>query len=241
MQANAEDCASALTDVYTTEGSALEVTRAELSLCSGIDRAQFPESVRGTVLLGENAPGVGTVVAVRVRPEIGQRQSEDGRGRIAGLLEATVLYMPGGSDLPASAQAEMPFSIDVPSPISDESWIAVEVVSAEANALMSDRLEMKTMLNVCCETRQRSAHGGAGRRRGRAGSEAAGHRDPLAVRGRGRLGHRQALRHPGGQRDVRRNASGGAGQADRTQALSLRTAAISRTICFAEDREASAA
>lgn len=156
VQANAEDCASALTDVYTTEGSALEVTRAELSLCSGIDRAQFTESVRGTVLLGENAPGVGTVVAVRVRPEIGQRQSEDGRGRIAGLLEATVLYMPGGSDLPASAQAEMPFEIEVPAPIDDDSWISVEVVSAEANALMSDRLEMKTLLNVCCETRRRS-------------------------------------------------------------------------------------
>lgn len=156
VQANAEDCVDALRDAYTTEGNSLDVTRAELDLCSGIDRAQFTESVRGTVLLGENAPGVGTVVAVRVRPEIGQRIDENGRGKIEGLLEATVLYMPGGSDLPAAAQAEMPFSIDVPSPISDESWIAVEVVSAEANALMSDRLEMKTMLNVCCETRQRS-------------------------------------------------------------------------------------
>ena len=156
VQANAEDCVDALRDAYTTEGNSLDVTRAELDLCSGIDRAQFTESVRGTVLLGENAPGVGTVVAVRVRPEIGQRVNENGRGKIEGLLEATVLYMPGGSDLPAAAQAEMPFSIDVPSPLSDESWIAVEVVSAEANALMSDRLEMKTMLNVCCETRQRS-------------------------------------------------------------------------------------
>ena len=156
VQANAQDCVSALEDVYTTEGNALEVTRGSIDVCSAIDRVQFSESVRGTVLLGENAPGVGTVVAVRVRPDVGEWSNENGKGRIEGLLEATVLYMPGGSDLPASAQAELPFVIDVPTELSDESWIALEVVSAEANALMSDRLEMKTMLNVCCETRRRS-------------------------------------------------------------------------------------
>lgn len=156
VQANVKDCVSALKDVYTTEGSALEVERSRIDICSAIDRIQFSESVRGTVLLGENAPGVGTVVAVRVRPEIAERRNENGKGRIEGLLEATVLYMPGGSDLPAAAQAELPFAIDVPSELSEETWIALEVASAEANALMSDRLELKTMLNVSCETRRRS-------------------------------------------------------------------------------------
>jgi len=156
VQANAKDCAEALSDVYTTEGNALEVKQEQIDLCSAIDRVQFSESVRGTVLLGENAPGVGTVVAVRVRPEIADRGNENGKGRIEGLLEATILYMPGGSDLPASTKAELPFSIDVPCELSEESWIALEVTGAEANALMSDRLEMKTMLNVCCETRRRS-------------------------------------------------------------------------------------
>lgn len=156
VQANAQDCVSALKDVYTTEGNALDVTRGGVDVCSGIDRVQFSESVRGTVLLGENAPGVGTVVAVRVRPDIGEWRNENGKGRIEGLLEASILYMPGGSDLPAAAQAELPFVIEVPSELTSESWIGLEVVSAEANALMSDRLEMKTMLNVCCETRRRA-------------------------------------------------------------------------------------
>lgn len=155
VQANARDCVTALKDVYSTMGSALNVTRGTIDICSEIDRVQFSESVRGTVLLGENAPGVGTVVAVRVRPEIGERNYENGKGRLEGLLEATILYMPGGSDLPTSARAELPFAIDVPEKIGDESWIVVDVVSAEANALMSDRLELKTMLNVCCETRRR--------------------------------------------------------------------------------------
>ena len=100
--------------------------------------------------------GVGTGVAVRVRPDIGEWRNENGKGRIEGLLEATVLYMPGGSDLPAAAQAELPFIIDVPGELTQESWIGLEVVSAEANALMSDRLEMKAMMNICCETRRRA-------------------------------------------------------------------------------------
>ena len=46
--------------------------------------------------------------------------------------------------------------METPGELNDESWITVEVVSAEANALMSDRLEMKTLLNIGCETRRRS-------------------------------------------------------------------------------------
>lgn len=156
VQANVRDCVSALRDVYTTQGNALNATFSTLSVCSAIDRAQFSESVRGAVLLGENAPGVGTVIAVRVRPEIGGWRNEEGKGRIEGILGATILYMPGGSDLPAAAKAELPFAIDVPTELAEDTWIALDVVSAEANALMSDRLELKAMLGVCCETRRRA-------------------------------------------------------------------------------------
>ena len=220
VQANAEDCVGALRDAYTTEGNALDVTRETIDFCAGIDRAQFTESVRGAVLLGENAPGVGTVVAVRVRPEIGQRSSENGRGRIEGLLEATVLYMPGGSDLPAAAQAEMPFSIDVPAPIGEDSWISIEVVSAEANALMSDRLEMKTTLNVCCETRLR---GRATVVQDAAEGEPIRKRPGIVIlwpcEGEDGWSIRQALRRPGRRRDERRRAPDRSRQADRAEAL----------------------
>jgi len=155
VQANSSDCVTALSDVYTTEGNALNVEREEISLCAGIDRIQTTESVRGTVLVGENAPGVGNVIAVRVRPNIGEWRNENGKGRIEGLLEAVILYMPGGSDLPASTQAELPFVVETSMELTPESWICLEVVSAEANALMSDRLEMKVMLSVTTETRRR--------------------------------------------------------------------------------------
>ena len=64
--------------------------------------------------------------------------------------------MPGGSEIPASAEAELPFSLTVPQALNDESLIDIQVLSAEANALMSDRLEMKLQLSIACETRQRA-------------------------------------------------------------------------------------
>lgn len=155
VQSDGQDCVSALRDAYTTEGRSLKVELEEFDICSRIERLQFSESVRGTVLLGESVPGVGTVIAVRVRPNVAERVNENGKGRIGGLLEAEILYMPSGSDIPASTQAELPFSVEIPGEFNDESLILLEAMSAEANALMSDRLEMKVMLSVQCETRRR--------------------------------------------------------------------------------------
>lgn len=153
--ANVTDCADALVDIYATRGAALDVEREDVELCSAAKRATLSEVVRGTVLIGENAPGVGAVIAVQVHPSVGERRVENGQERIDGVMELSVLYMPGGSELPASTEAELPFSIASPVPLNDESWLDIQVVSAEANALMSDRLEVKLQLNVTGETRKR--------------------------------------------------------------------------------------
>ena len=153
--ANATDRVEALTDVYATQGNALDVERETLHYCAAAGQARVNEVVRGTVLIGENAPGVGTVIAAQVQPSIGEWRAEDGQGVIEGVIETRVMYMPGGSDLPASAEAELPFSLTVPQALNDQSLIDIQVISAEANALMSDRLEMKLQLCVTCETRRR--------------------------------------------------------------------------------------
>ncbi len=153
--ANATDRAEALTDIYATRGNALDVDRETLELCAAAGQVRVTEVVRGTVLIGENAPGVGTVIAAQVHPSIGEWRVENGQGRVEGVIETRVMYMPGGSDLPASAEAELPFSLTVPHALNDESLIDIQVLSAEANALMSDRLEMKLQLSVTCETRRR--------------------------------------------------------------------------------------
>lgn len=158
VAANTQECSEALMDIYATEGKKLEVQKEKLSLCVSAERVSVSDTVRGTVLIGENAPGVGTVIAARVHPVIGEWRNENGRGRIEGILEATVLYMPGGSDRLSSARAELPFSLDVPVQLTEESWITMQVLNSEANALMSDRLEMRIQLNICCETRKRETY-----------------------------------------------------------------------------------
>ena len=152
--ATAADHADALTDISATRGNAIAVEKQRLSLCAAARQIRVSEVVRGTVLIGENAPGVGTVIAAQVHPSIGEWRTENGQARVDGVIETRVMYMPGGSDLPASAEAELPFSIMVPQALNDESLIDIQVISAEANALMSDRLEMKLQLSVTCETRR---------------------------------------------------------------------------------------
>ena len=154
--ANATDSVEALSDVYATRGNRVETEDEDVRYCRAVDRVKVCELTRGTVLIGENAPGVGTVIATQVRPSIGEWRNENGRGRIEGVAETRVLYMPGGSDIPASAEAELPFSVTVPQALDEDSLIDIQVISAEANALMSDRLEMKLQLCVTCETRQRA-------------------------------------------------------------------------------------
>lgn len=153
--ANSQDCSDALSDIYATQGRRLEVKKGEVSLCSEARRISVNETVRGTVLIGENAPGVGTVIATRARPVIGEWVNENGRSRIDGILEASVLYMPGGSDSLVSTQSELPFSIGVPIELTEDSCVRIQVMGADSNALMSDRLEMKIQMNICCETRSR--------------------------------------------------------------------------------------
>jgi hypothetical protein len=88
-------------------------------------------------------------------PVIGEWRGMNGAGRIEGVVEANVLYMPADGVSPASAQAELPFAVDVPIPLRESSIVSVQTVSAEASALMGDRLDMKIQLGVRCETRSR--------------------------------------------------------------------------------------
>lgn len=153
--ANVREEFTALADVYATRGASLDVERGPLSFCAAARQDRFTELVRGAMLISENAPGVGTVIAARVNPVVGELRAENGRGRICGVLEAAVLYLPGGSELAASARSELPFEIALPVPLDEDSIVGIQVLSAEASALMSDRLELKAQLAVCCETRRR--------------------------------------------------------------------------------------
>lgn len=153
IAANVQADAKALEDAYSTSGRRLEVETQEISMVTDVRCTRQSELVRGTVMLEEGA-SVASVIAVRALPNIAQVDEEKGRSRISGVIEASVLYMPSGSDRPGAARTALPFEVIVPQELEEDSSIRLSVTSAEANALMSDRLEMKIGLNVFCETRK---------------------------------------------------------------------------------------
>ena len=153
ITANIQECVNALSDAYATSGARIETNMQSLSLCTEAMCLRFSDTVRGTVLLDEGAPAVGSVVAVRIQPNIAELVSDGEKSRLSGLLDATVLYMPTGSDLPASAHAQQPFELEFPQNLGERAALCISVTSAEANALMSDRLEMKIGLNIDAEAR----------------------------------------------------------------------------------------
>lgn len=153
VRAITTDSVTALEDAYTTCGPSLTEEFKTISPCVKIARAQQEESFRGTLVLPENAPGAGAVLAVRVRPVIGGIAEKNGKSVVEGILEASVMYMPSGSNRITAQQAELPFSISCVCNLNEGSWVTVEASAAEANALMRDRLELKCVLTLGAETR----------------------------------------------------------------------------------------
>lgn len=153
--ANTTDAPEVLMDIYATQGNALEAQTQHITLCTSVKRARLTEMVRGTVMIGEDAPRVGSVIAAQVRPVVGGWQGADGAGRVEGVLEVSVLYAPSDGGQSASASAELPFAVDVPMALDETSGLSVQTLSAEAGALMGDRLDLKVQLGVTCETRTR--------------------------------------------------------------------------------------
>ena len=143
-----EDCADAVSDAYLAGDGVLALARETLPVCAGADSVQARGAFRGALPLPEGAPGAGTALAARVRPVVSGWETENGEGRVQGVLEATVLYMPSGSERLASARAELPFSVKTAPPAGEDVSLSVTASEAEATALMSDRMELKCALTV---------------------------------------------------------------------------------------------
>ncbi|MDO4739102.1 MAG: DUF3794 domain-containing protein [Eubacteriales bacterium] len=148
VKALGEDSVSALADAYGVGGADLRCEYAPVSFCSGVEPISLRETVRTNMMLPEGAPSPGTVIALRVRPQIGQIDSAACGSRISGILETQALYLASGSGALCSAKEELPFAIDCPVALTDSDAIELETESADATALMNDRLEVSCALHV---------------------------------------------------------------------------------------------
>ena len=154
IAANIREKVVLLADAYGSGSDRIEASCREICACSEAQSTQAVETLRGTVITEDGSAAIGSIIAVRVQPNIAEISSDAGIGKISGIMEADVLYMPAGGLLPASTRAELPFELEIAQPLQEDSLVRLNVVSAEANALMSDRIEMKVLLCAECETRR---------------------------------------------------------------------------------------
>lgn len=148
VRAYGRDGATALSGAYTTSGQAISAEQQTLNVATGEDILDSSQVFRGTMLLPEGAPGAGTVLAARVRPVVSEWSSENGQTQVSGVLEAGVLYLPGGSERLQATRSELPFTLRTEGALPVNGELSVEATGAEASALMSDRLELKCTLHV---------------------------------------------------------------------------------------------
>lgn len=147
----AQDCVSALTDAYATSGKTLEISSEPTAFCPEIACRTCSSQVKGAILLTENAPAPGNIIAVTACPNI-SGWATDGESAVEGVIEAAVLYIPGGGGRVAVATGEIPFSVKCQGTLNDTSLVCIDLVTADASAIMSDRIEVRASLNVHTQT-----------------------------------------------------------------------------------------
>jgi len=154
ISANLKESTKLLTDAYGLGKEDVIPQNEEINACCDVLISRSSETIRGTVMTEDGSPAIGSIIAVRAQPSIAEAAPDGDGRRMNGIIDVDVLYMPAGGDLPSTTHAELPFEMDMPQMLSDDSLVRMDIVSAEANALMSDRLEMKIGVQTYCETRK---------------------------------------------------------------------------------------
>jgi len=148
VQAMGRDDIAALSDAYGTGPVDLKCGMQEISCCTAAEPVLQRETVRANMLLEEGAPSAGTIVAVRARPQIAQIEPAAAGTRLSGILETQALYLASGSGQLCCARQDLPFSLESPFTLSESDDIRLDVESADASALMNDRLEISCALRL---------------------------------------------------------------------------------------------
>ncbi|MBQ3575303.1 MAG: hypothetical protein IJA26_06515 [Clostridia bacterium] len=156
ISANVRDKVKLLSDAYGTGNECIKLETEQISACGKVILSQCFETVRGTVITDENSPDIGSIIAVRALPDMAEISKTDGGTGITGIIEADVLYMPSGGERPSTTHVELPFEMNLRETLAEHPLVRLHVVSAEANALMSDRIEMKIVL--CADYESRILH-----------------------------------------------------------------------------------
>lgn len=153
--AEAADRVTAVTDVFATGSKNVTSETAETEMCLSRGSIHFEEPFRASVILPGGAGAVGTVCAVKTRASVADVEKDGAKSVIMGVVNAQVIYMSQSEEKLTAVRSDLPFSVTAALPIDSASSVRVRAVNAEGNALMSDRVEIKCMLEISCSVSDR--------------------------------------------------------------------------------------
>ena len=140
-----------LRDVFTTGGQNVETVSQQAVFRNGTVNGQTAESGRAVMLLPEGSPRVKTALLGFVRPVLVKAEGQNGKIAADGILTASLIYLTDDSDVPVSAEQELPFHAVFSLDASPEDALSLAAVQAEPTPITGDRVEFKYILRLSAE------------------------------------------------------------------------------------------
>ena len=148
-----EDQVRALVDAFSTNETKIVCDKKTVDICTDVKRITMSEPFRASVLLKDSKGSVSEVCAVKTRASVGDVTQDGARTVISGVVNTQVVYVSGDGESLKSENQDLPFEIEAACALDPNGIVSVRAVSPEGNALMSDRIEIKCMLDLLADKR----------------------------------------------------------------------------------------
>lgn len=142
---------TALRDVFTTEGEALEIQSQKVVFRQGTINETAAESGRTVIALPEGSPRVKTALLGFVRPVLAGAARQKDKLAVDGVMDMTVIYLTEDSDIPVSVQTEEPFHALFSTQALPEDHLTLSADQVEPSVVTGDRVEMKYILRLMAD------------------------------------------------------------------------------------------
>ena len=148
MTAVEDSSMTILSDVFTTEGDALETHTQQVVFRNGTVNETAAESGRTVLTLPEGSPRMKTALLAFVRPVLVEARRQKDKLAADGILDITLIYQADGGAAPFSVRQEEPFHVLFDTQAQPEDHLSLTVSQVDPSAVTGDRAELKYILRL---------------------------------------------------------------------------------------------
>lgn len=140
-----------LRDVFTTAGENIETVSQQVMIRNGAVNEQAAESGRTVMILKEGAPWVKTALLGFIRPVAVKTERQNGKLAVEGVLNTALIYLTDDSDVPVTAEQELPFRAVFSTEARPEDALTLSAEQIEPSPITGDRVEFKYILRLSAQ------------------------------------------------------------------------------------------